>query len=109
LSYGWSNDSSTTYDVQIATATFETVSSVAQQLASNGYIISAMGGTSADGILLVGTRIAGDSMPRPIVVVNVPGSLSPQSLDSGGYAVVGLLYELDSDGNLLANYWIGER
>jgi len=109
LSYGWQNDPSTVYDIQTATATFDTVSAVAQQLAGQGYIITAMGGTAADGILLVGTRVHGDTMPRPIKVIDVPQDGGPAVLNERGYAVVGLLYNLDNNGNLLANYWIGER
>jgi hypothetical protein len=109
LSYGWQSDTNTVYDVQTATATFATVSAVAQQLAAQGYIITAMGGTAADGILLVGTRVHGDTMPRPIKVIDVPQDGGPAVLNQQGYAVVGLLYNFDSSGNLLANYWIGER
>jgi hypothetical protein len=109
LSYGWKNDTTTAYDVQVATATFATVSSTAQQLASAGYIITAMGGTAADGILLVGTRVHGDTLARPIQIVNVAAGGNPEILDQQGYAVVGLLYNIDSSGNLLANYWVGER
>ena len=85
------------------------MSAVAQQLAGQGYIITAMGGTAADGILLVGTRVHGDTMPRPIMVIDVPQDGGPAILNQLGYAVVGLLYNLDNKGNLLANYWIGER
>jgi len=109
LSYGWQSDTSTVYDVQTATATFDTVSAVAQQLAGQGYIITAMGGTAADGILLVGTRVHGDTMPRPIMVIDVLQDGSPAVLNQQGYAVVGLLYNIDNKSNLLADYWIGER
>ena len=109
LSYGWQNDTSTVYDIQTATATFDTVSAVAQQLAGQGYIITAMGGTAADGILLVGTRVRGDTMPRPIKVIDVLQDGSPAVLNEQGYAVVGLLYNIDNKANLLADYWIGER
>jgi hypothetical protein len=109
LSYGWQSDTSTVYDIQTATATFDTVSAVAQQLAGQGYIITAMGGTAADGILLVGTRVHGDTMPRPIKVIDVLQDGSPAVLNQQGYAVVGLLYNIDNKANLLADYWIGER
>jgi hypothetical protein len=109
LSYGWQSDTATVYDVQTATATIDTVSSVAQQLAAEGYIITAMGGTAADGILLVGTRVHGDSLARSMMVANLAANEGPENLYQQGYAVVGLVYILDSTGDLLAGYWIGER
>ena len=95
--------------MQTATATFDTVSSVAQQLAADGYIITAMGGTAADGILLVGTRVQGDTTPRPMLIVDLASGGNTATLKDQGYAVVGDLINLDSSGNLLAEYWIGER
>jgi hypothetical protein len=109
LSYGWQSDTSSVYDVQIATATIDTVKATAQQLARDGYIITATGGTLAEGILLVGTRVHGDTLGRPIMVIDAPLDGSPEPLDQQGYAVVGLIYNIDNSGNLLANYWIGER
>lgn len=109
LSYGWQSDTTSTYDVQTTTATIDTVSTTAKQLASQGYIITAIGGTLADGILLVGTRLHGDTLPRPMMIIDVPQDGSPEPLDQQGYAVVGLIYDLDSTGAYLANYWIGER
>jgi hypothetical protein len=109
LSYGWQSDTTTVYDVQTATATMDTVSSVAQQLAAEGYIITAIGGTAADGILLVGTRVHGDSLARPMMVANLAADESPENIYQQGYAVVGFVYIVDSTGDLLAGYWIGER
>ncbi len=70
LSYGWARDSTTAYEAKVATATVGTLSSVTQQLAADGYIVTAIGGTATDGILLVGTRVQGDTAPRPIMVVH---------------------------------------
>jgi len=104
LSYGWARDTTTAYDVQTASATTDTVSSVAQQLAAEGYVITALGGTTADGILLVGTRVRGDTAPRPILVTNTVEGGSSAILAEQGYAIVGFLF--DSSGN---QYTIGER
>lgn len=109
LSYGWQSDTTSTYEVQTTTATIDTVTATAKQLASQGYVLTAMGGTLADGILLVGTRLHGDTLPRPMMIIDVPQDGSPEPLDQEGYAVVGLIYDLDATGNFLANYWIGER
>jgi hypothetical protein len=102
LSYGWQSDPSTAYETQVATATFDSVGQVATSLAQAGYIITAAGGNYADGIVLVGTRVKGDSMARPIMVI--PAGQSPLSLGQNGYAVVGFI--IDSTGEPI---WIGER
>jgi hypothetical protein len=110
LSYGWSNDTTTVYEVQTATATFSTVSTVAQQLAADGYIITAVGGTAANGLLLVGTRVQGDTTARPILVEDVQNGGSLSKIAYGGYAVVGFLINQDASSGALLNYiWIGER
>jgi hypothetical protein len=54
----------------------------------------------------VGTRVKGDSMARPILIVPLGGDLAPLSK---GYAVVGLAYEYNASSQLIANPWIGER
>jgi len=109
LSYGWSNDTTTVYDVQTATATFSTIGTVAQQLAADGYIITAVGGTAPNGLLLVGTRVQGDTKPRPFLFEDVEAGGKLTSISNGGYAVVGFLVNVDSSGNMLHYDWIGER
>jgi len=42
------------------------VLSAATNMASQGYIISAFGGNDTDGYILVGMRVQGDNLPRPI-------------------------------------------
>jgi hypothetical protein len=102
LSYGWQSDLSTVYETQVETATFDTVAQVATSLAQSGYIITAAGGDYTDGILLIGTRVKGDSMPRPIMVI--PTGQSSLPLNQEGYAIVALI-NLPSGLPL----WIGER
>jgi hypothetical protein len=102
LSYGWQNDPSTVYETQVETATFENVGQVATNLAQAGYIITACGGDYSDGILLIGTRVKGDTMARPIMVV--PAGQSPLPLYQDGYAVVVFIFQPDSE-----YLWIGER
>jgi len=109
LSYGWTGDAGTTYDVQTATATFDTIAAVSQQLATEGYIITALGGTAADGLLLVGTKVHGDTKPRPFLFEDAVTGGTPNPLLNGGYAMVGYLVNFDATGNVLANDWIGER
>ena len=119
LSYGWQADTTTVYETQVATATIETAGSVATNLANAGYIITAIGGgdslsiepnPNADGVIMVGTRVKGDTLPRPILTVTEPPS--PPSLtqmEQQGYAVVGVVWKLDSTGKFLTRTWIGER
>jgi hypothetical protein len=118
LSYGWQTDTTTVYETQVATATIETAGSVATSLANAGYIITAIGGgdamssapsSNADSVIMVGTRVKGDTMPRPILTVTEPPSPPSLTQIEQGYAVVGVVWKLDSTGNLLTRTWIGER
>jgi hypothetical protein len=102
FSYGWSADTSTQYDVQVTTATFDGITDAAANLAGQGFIITALGGNVTDGFLLVGTKIKGDQLPRPLRSV-ASGEQSTQ-LWQPGYAQVGLL--VDAAEKLT---WIGER
>ncbi|MGA9672555.1 MAG: immunoglobulin domain-containing protein [Terracidiphilus sp.] len=76
LSYSWQGDPSTPYDAVVSPVTIDTVGVAAQQMARDGYIITAFGGTSTSGFILVGTKVQGDSMPRPTIVspnMSTPG------------------------------------
>lgn len=88
ISYGWQEDTTTLYEARVATATLATIGSEASALAEQGYIITAFGGTSQDGYVLVGTRVQGDTMPRPLAWVTWPHGPSM----GRGYAVVGRVY-----------------
>ena len=110
LSYGWTNDTSTIYETQVATATLETAATAATNLASEGYIITAMGGDGGltNSILLVGTRVKGDTLPRPILVESLEDSYTP--LAQQGYAIVGIVQVDDPNpNNLPVRNIIGER
>jgi len=98
FSYGWRSDTSTVYETQVATASVETAAAAAANLAAQGYIITALGGSNLnDSYVLVGTRVQGDTMPRPF-------ESDWPSLTQSGYAIVGVLQ--DAQGN--ATY-LGER
>jgi hypothetical protein len=66
ISYGWQGDRTTVYESQAAIVPNAQVWSEAQTLASQGYFLSAYGGDDTDGYLLVGMRVQGDTLPRPI-------------------------------------------
>jgi hypothetical protein len=76
LSYSWRGDPSTDYDVLVAPETIDTVGAAAQQMSGEGYMITAFGGNAISGFVLVGTKVHGDSMARPIIVspnMSTPG------------------------------------
>jgi hypothetical protein len=91
LAYGWQNDTSTIYEVSVVSATSNTYVSQGMSLAAQGYIVTAMGGDPTDGLLLVGTRVQGDTMSRPVDYVDykglhgsLPTSIQPLSRDIFG-------------------------
>jgi hypothetical protein len=76
--------------MKIATASFTSVGTAATTLASQGYIITAIGGDATNGIVLVGTRVQGDTLPRQILV---EPSFTAQTalIYTQGYALVGVV------------------
>ena len=96
LSYGWHSDPSTIYEVQVVTASPANAPAAAGGLASQGYIITATGlSDSAGDIYLVGTRVQGDTMPRPFIMAqSSAGNISPNrdTMMPDGYAVVGDIF-----------------
>jgi hypothetical protein len=74
LSYGWTGDTTTVYETQASLVPPGQIASTATSLANQGYFISAFGGNDNSGWVLVGERVKGDSLPRPI---NVNGVLAP--------------------------------
>lgn len=102
VSYAWSQDPSSIYESQtISALPFSRIGANAQELAQSGYIVTALGGNADDGYFLVGTRLKGDSLPRPMKVVDT-NQLS--DLESSGYAIVGLLANTP-----VSWTWIGEK
>ncbi len=83
LSYGWTADTHTQYETQVTLTNYDGIGPAATALAQAGYIITAFQGNHTDGFVLVGTRVKGDSYPRPVLI-------SPAvSVPLAGYAVVG--------------------
>lgn len=79
ISHGWAGDTSTVYEDQAVivapgNGVGANVLAAATKLANGGYIISAFGGNDTDGYILIGMRVHGDSLPRPI---NHPSADSP--------------------------------
>ncbi len=67
ISYGWTGDTTTVYEAQtvIAKSASEIINQ-SKTLAADGYFISAFGGSDTVGYMLIGMRVQGDTMPRPI-------------------------------------------
>ncbi len=62
----------------------------AAALASEGFIVTAFGGNTTRGYLLIGTKDSGDMTPRPIIVATEPNTpLSPGA--TAAYALVGFV------------------
>jgi len=93
ISYGWQGDTTTVFDAQSEVVQSQDVATAASALAKSGYVVSAFGGNDTSGYLLVGMRVHGDSMPRP-VSVNVGQNWTPPSNpDSAYYTTVIYLTE----------------
>jgi hypothetical protein len=78
LSYGWSGNTATVYESQTYIVLPSQIGATAITLANDGYFISGFGGNDTDGYILVGMRVKGDSLPRPIWVNGVnAGTATP--------------------------------
>ena len=76
ISYGWTGDTTTVYETQTNLVPPTDVAGAAAALAGQGYVISAFGGNDTLGYVLVGMRVQGDTLPRPIIV-NTSSTTSP--------------------------------
>lgn len=81
ISYGWSEDTTTVYEAKTVVPAPADVANETITLAGEGYFISAFGGNDIDGYMLIGMRVKGDTLPRPI-------TNGPTSIDSGNETVV---------------------
>ena len=97
ISFGWQSDTITQYEIQVVTAaTLDDVPVQAANLAQNAYIVTAIGGDTTDGYILVGTRVQGDTMPRPFKVVSSTNGDPGASLFGQGYALIGAIDHADT-------------
>jgi hypothetical protein len=110
FSYGWTNDPSTTYEAQVVFATIGTATAQIEALASQGYILTASGCTQAadgSGVVLVGTRVQGDTMPRPVMIGDLLTG-TELAVFAQGYANVAVVKLLLNGAPVIVNY-VGER
>jgi len=104
ISYGWQADTSTVYEAQVATASPADAPAAAATLASQGYIITAVGmADSNEDIVLVGTRVQGDTMARPFMTAQQPPDVT--TMQGQGYATVGVIVQPVT----YATTYLGER
>jgi hypothetical protein len=106
LSYGWQADTTTLYEAHVVTTSPSDAPSAAAALAAQGFIITATGlADSNSNILLVGTRVQGDTMARPFVAAQ--GSSAVQTMKQQGYAIVGVIVDYSIPANPYT--FLGER
>jgi hypothetical protein len=106
LSYGWQADTATIYEAQVVTASPTDAPTAAANLAAQGFIITATGQADSIGnVVLVGTRVQGDTMARPFVAAQ--GSSAIQAMTQQGYANVAVIVDLSNPTNPYT--YIGER
>ncbi|MFP5208064.1 MAG: immunoglobulin domain-containing protein [Acidobacteriota bacterium] len=103
ISYGWQGDTTTAYETKTTiagagdvgdTAITQDVGNAAISLAAGGYVISAVGGNDTDGYVLVGTRVRGDTMPRPLAITVGMTTTPATNPDSAYYTEVFYVDEL---------------
>jgi hypothetical protein len=102
-------DISTIYEAQVTTVSPADAATAAANLASQGYIITAVGlADSTADIVMVGTRVQGDTMPRPFMsVAQGSGRLT---MFQQGYATVGIIsYPSPTVANTYVTTLLGER
>jgi hypothetical protein len=95
VAYGWSGNGGTTYDAKTVLTTYEGVGPQAESLAQGGYIITAVGTADANQMLLVGTKVHGDTSSRNL---HYTGSQSGGVL-SAGQIIVGNVFGNDAGDN----------
>jgi hypothetical protein len=96
VAYAWTGDAGTAYDAQTVLTSYANVGAQALGLAQGGYIVTAVGTADANQVLLVGTKVHGDTLPRNLsysTVEGIGGTSSP------GQIVVGNVLGNDAGNN----------
>lgn len=109
MAFGRRNDT-TTYETQAAIAPYDALGAQLEAMAAGGYIVTALGrdGTGINGagnFIAVGTRVTGQTTPRPIKIVEIPcvpgaGDFGTplDTLLTDGYALVGEIFHGGTNG-----------
>lgn len=105
LAYAWQADRVTLYEAKVVTASAPAAPAAAGALAAQGYILTAIGqADGTGGLFLIGTRVQGDTLPRPFEAVQ--GAQAFQTLQQQGYAIVGVVDDLTA---ATPYTWLAER
>ncbi|MFN7958535.1 MAG: hypothetical protein U0P46_09465 [Holophagaceae bacterium] len=89
IAHGRQGDTTARYESSVRAASVGTVSEAAANLAQQGYLITAVGGNCAEGFLLVGTRVQGDTAPRPFRATD-------RMIADRGFVMVGAIFIYDA-------------
>jgi len=100
ISYGWQGDSTTAYDTQVVTVGATDIEAAASELANEGYVLTAFGGDTTNGFMLIGTKVKGDTMARPILIFDQSTNGSPYTTELEGYAPVARVEYASANGTL---------
>lgn len=99
ISYGWQGDTTTVYDTQVVCVSATDIEEAASELAGEGYILTAFGGDTTNGFVLVGTKVHGDTLPRSILMFDQSTGSYPQTANLAGYAPVARVEYLGTSGS----------
>ena len=97
ISYGWTGDTTTVYETKTTVTMHSGVKAAAAALANEGYVISAFGGNDLDGYMLVGMRVQGDTLPRPIVIATPSNTVLATNPDSASIYFTPVVFLNDFD------------
>jgi hypothetical protein len=112
FSYSWNRAGNAAYDTDVMSVGLAEIGTAATDLASSGYVITAVGGNPTNGFLVVGTKEHGSTTPHTVLVVAdqtgpPPSQAVVTQLFQNGYAVVALLQQLNA--GTVSYTWIGEK
>lgn len=94
VSYGWDGDPGVKYETSVVSVTYSSLPEAASSLSAAGYILTASGSNGAGGVILVGTKVEGDTEGRPIAIVR--DAYPPPELVWRGYVAVGGYFDNDT-------------
>jgi hypothetical protein len=86
LSYGWTGDTHTVFEAKTVQTTLASIVAEAKKLAAAGYIVSAFGGNDANGYLLVGTRVQGDTIARTLAITTPTSTYTTSTATQSAYS-----------------------
>ena len=92
FSYTWGGDTTSKYEASVLTCPIADVAATFKSLTAQSYILTALGGTRASEMRLVGTRLIGQTASRPTLVSIDGKGLTSDPLKQG-YVTVGFVFD----------------